>query len=621
MRTTILSLILFFGFYVIYYASPAENITYPAGGNDNNGIEQNETLINNIENRNIISLNGDWNIIIDPYENGYYSYRYQPRTDGYFENRKPATKSELVEYDFDKSETLKVPGDWNTQKEKLFLYEGTVWYKKSFSLSPKSNERVFIYFGAVNYSAIVWVNGKKVGEHEGGFTAFNFEITRFVKEGDNFVIVKVDNKRKADGVPTLNTDWWNYGGITRDVYIVKTPDTFIRYYFFQLGKSTDEISCRVGIDGRDHQPVTLSIPDANINETLPASGGGFYVFDIKAKVKLWSPDDPFLYNIFLISGKDSVKDLIGFRKIEVKGNDIVLNGNPVFLKGISIHEEAMVKNSPEGLRGGRAYSEEDAVNLLTAAKELGCNFVRLAHYPHSENMVRQAEKMGIMVWSEIPVYWTIQWENENTFNNASNQLTEMIRRDRNRAAIIIWSVANETPNSPARMKFLTGLIAKARQMDKSRLISAATEVKSSRNIFRLEDPLSEYLDVIGVNEYVGWYSGEPEDAPGIIWESKFGKPLIISEFGADAKFGHHGDKDERWTEEYQENLYNQQIKMLRNIPFLRGVTPWILMDFRSPRRPLPGIQDFWNRKGLISEKGEKKLAFKVLQEFYKSIKN
>lgn len=134
----------------------------------------------------------------------------------------------------------------------------------------------------------------------------------------------------------------------------------------------------------------------------------------------------------------------------------------------------------------------------------------------------------------------------------------------------------------------------------------------------MDDPLSQHLDVIGVNEYVGWYGGKPGDASELIWESKFDKPLIISEFGGGAKFGFRADKETRWSEEYQEDIYINQVEMMKKINFLSGASPWILTDFRSPRRQLPGIQDWYNRKGLISEKGEKKKAFYILQKFYKS---
>jgi beta-glucuronidase len=572
-------------------------------------------LITNVEGRQTISLNGRWQIIIDPYEVGYYDYQYQPRRDGYFVNARPATPSDLVEYDFDASEQLNVPGDWNSQRERLLLYEGTVWYKKSFDY-VKNGARVFVSFGAANYQADVYLNGQKLGRHEGGFTPFNFEITHLVREKDNFLIVKVDNTRRRDAVPTLNTDWWNYGGLTRDVALVEVPNTFIQDYFLQLAKGRPEqIAGWIKLSGPDRgrQRVIVEIPEAGVEHTLTTDDAGYAELEFTARLELWSPDTPKLYTVTVAAGADSVADRIGFRTIETRGTDILLNGRPVFLRGISIHEE-----SP--LRGGRAFSEDDARLLLGWAKELGCNFVRLAHYPHNERMTRIADEMGLMVWSEIPVYWTILWDNPRTFENARRQLEESITRDRNRASIILWSVANETPLGDARLTFLKGLIDHARTLDPTRLLTAANERRyADARTLVVDDPLGEYLDVLGCNEYVGWYDGLPEKADGLTWKVTYDKPLVISEFGAGALFGNHGDTRERWTEEYQADLYERQIAMLRKIPSLRGMSPWILMDFRSPRRPLPRIQDFYNRKGLLSERGERKQAFFVLQRFYREL--
>jgi beta-glucuronidase len=573
-------------------------------------------LISIPEGRKTTSLNGQWQVIIDPYESGFYNYRYQPSDNGYFKNAKPKNKSELIEYDFDKSETLKVPGDWNTQSDQLFFYEGTVWYKKSFDYQRKPNTRLFVYFGGANYFADVYLNGEKLGQHEGGFTPFNFEITNRVKDTDNFLIVKVDNKRRRDAVPTLMTDWWNYGGITREVKLIETPQTFVNDYFVQLQKgSRDRVTGWVKLSGdKLNQRITVRIPEAGVSKAFTTTAGGIATIDFTANLKLWSPDDPKLYEVFIDAETDQVREQIGFRSIETRGTDILLNGQPVFLRGVCIHEEAP-------LRGGRAYSREDAVTLLSWAKELGANFVRLAHYPHNEFMVREADRMGILVWSEIPVYWTIQWENPDTLKNARNQLQEVIARDRNRAAVVIWSVANETPLSDARLSFLKNLITYARSLDPTRLLSAAMERHYENPTTQMiDDPLGEFLDVLGCNEYVGWYDGLPEKADGLEWKSKYQKPLVMSEFGGDALFGHHGDALTRWTEEYQENIYQHQISMLKKIPFLRGTSPWILTDFRSPRRPLPGIQDYWNRKGLISDRGEKKKAFYVLQRWYQEMR-
>ena len=566
--------------------------------------------------RPTLSLDGSWKIIIDPYENGYYDYRWEESPYGFFRNEKPKNKWDRIEYNFDTSDSLTVPGDWNSQKKELFFYEGTVWYKKSFDIHKKNNTRLFIRFGAVNYRAVVYLNGKKLGSHEGGFTPFSFEITQLVREKDNFIIVKADNKRCAECVPTLNTDWWNYGGITRSVSIVETPVSFIGDYSIQLQKgSFKNISGWIKVNSsRPGQPVTVELPDLKIHKRYVLDSTGIVRFSFQASVKLWSPEHPALTDVILTSETDTMRDRIGFRTIETQGSQIHLNGKQVFLRGISIHEEAP-------FRSGRANSLDDARTLLGWAKELGCNFVRLAHYPHNEYMLKEADRVGLMVWSEIPVYWTIKWENEQTYNNASRQLTEMIGRDRNRASVICWSVSNETPLSTPRLEFLKGLIRQARSMDSTRLLTAAMErhyIDASTQL--IDDPLGEFVDVLGCNEYIGWYDGLPDKADTLHWKTIYQKPLIISEFGGSALYGLHGDSLTIWSEEYQESLYRHQIAMLKKIPFLCGMSPWILMDFRSPRRQLPGIQDFRNRKGLISDKGDRKKAFFVLQSYYEEIR-
>ncbi|PZR28955.1 MAG: beta-glucuronidase [Citrobacter freundii] len=571
-------------------------------------------LVANVYAREHITLDGKWNYIIDPLENGYYDYRLQPfRENGFFENKKATKPGDLVEYDFDRSPVMNIPGDWNMQDKQLFVYEGTVWFKHDFLYTKKAGTRDIIYFGAVNYDAKVYVNGKLVGSHIGGYTPFNFDITDVVVNGNNFVVVKVDNKRAKDNVPTVNMDWWNYGGITRDVLLAKVPDTYVEDYFIQLKKGTkDQIPGWIKLNtAKQGQTVLVEIPELKVNLKLTTDAEGKASFDIKAKPALWSPENPKVYDVVITKDGETIRDQIGFRTIETKEKDILLNGKKVFLRGISIHEEA-----PFGR--GRAWSKEDAVTLLTWAKEMGCNYVRLAHYPHNELMVREAQKMGIMVWSEIPVYWTISWENENTYQNAQRQLTDMIRRDKNRCNIMIWSIANETPHSDARDKFLSRLATYARTQDNTRLISMAMEVtKANNNVNRLNDNMNELVDVISFNQYIGWYRGTNETASLMKWDIPYNKPVIISEFGGEALQGLHGDKIQKWNEEYQEELYIQNLAMLEKIEGLSGMSPWILVDFRSPRRQLPGIQDFFNRKGLISDRGIKKKAFFVMQEYYR----
>ncbi len=577
-------------------------------------------IIQNVMAYEAMSLNGEWNYIVDVQEEGYYDYRMNPMRNGFFINAKPKRPEDLIEYDFDKSDVMEIPSDWNTKDQRLFFYEGTVWFKKSFQAVPMKDYKTLLYFGAVNYDCHVWVNGKKAGHHVGGFTAFNYDISDLLVEGENTVIVKVDNKRHADAVPTLIFDWWNYGGITRDVKLVKVPKVYLEDYSLQLAKSEGVknkyrqicFSAKLSQAEIGHQ-VLIHIPELQLKQLLTTDAEGQVTAMLRVpakKLQLWSPENPKLYRVELSLDNSTIGDEIGFRTIETRDKQILLNGKPIFLKGISIHEE-----KPNG--GGRANSAEDARTLLSWAKELGCNFVRLAHYPHNEYMVREAEKMGILVWSEIPCYWTIAWTNPETLANAKGQLRDMIARDHNRANVIIWSIANETPHSAQRDTFLGNLAQYARSLDNTRLISMAMEVTGQSNyVNRLNDNMNEYVDVVSFNQYIGWYR-DVNDAPKMKWEIPYNKPVIISEFGGGARYGLHGEKNQRWTEEFQENLYKENTAMLDKIEGLSGTTPWILKDFRSPRRVLPGIQDYYNRKGLYSDKGEKKKAFFVLQEWYK----
>lgn len=569
------------------------------------------SLIGNVLNRQTISLNGDWHYIVDIQEEGYYDYRMKPMRWGFFMNAKPQKPEDLIEYDFDASPTMKVPGDWNTQDPRLFFYEGTVWFERSFHYTKTPGRRVLLYFGGVNYDSHIYVNGKKAGHHTGGFTAFNFDVTDELKDGENFVVVKVDNKRHADAVPTQIFDWWNYGGITRDVLLVEVSEHYLENYTLRIDNQDFkrmEFSARLN-QALAGEKVRLCIPELKIDKTFETNPEGVVVASWKASPKLWSPEDPKLYHVELIYNEETLSDEIGFRSIRTEGKKLLLNGRPIFLKGISMHEE-------KAYGGGRANSTSDAHLLLSWAKELGCNFVRFAHYPHNEHAVREAERMGILLWSEIPCYWTIAWTNENTYQNAQSQLRDMILRDQNRANIIIWSIANETPHSAERDRFLSRLSTYARSLDSSRLISMAMEVTSAKNyVNRLNDNMNQYVDVVSFNQYVGWYR-DVNDAPKMTWEIPYDKPVIVSEFGGGAKYGLHGEKNQRWTEEFQENLYKENVAMLDKIDGLAGTTPWILKDFRSPRRVLPGVQDYYNMKGLFSDKGEKKKAFFVLKEWY-----
>ena len=559
------------------------------------------------------SLDGQWASIVDPYFNGLFSFHHEEKANGFFLNRKaqPGDHSP-TEYDFSKAPTLKVPADWNSQRDSLFYYEGPIWYQRDFTYQPKPHTRTYLHVGADNYRSWFWVNGQKVCDHEGGFTSFNCEVTSALHSGANFIVAAVDNTRHEDNVPTLQTDWWNYGGLTRSVSLIELPEAFIDQYDIHLSRTAPEqVEGWVHVEGA--QPgvkVEVEIPELGVRTfSTVQQDGRAGVLLAAPGLERWSSDSPKLYKVTLRAGYDVIEEKIGFRTIETRGTEILLNGKPIFLRGIAIHAEAPY-------RLGRANTDQDAATLLGWAKELGCNFVRLAHYPHDETMLRAADRMGLLVWSENPVYWALQFDNPKVLAKARQQLDEEIGTSRNHPAIILWSMANETPSYEARTQFIAALAAHARELDPTRLITAALLVRAEGNTKIIDDPLGKALDVIGFNEYIGWYEQTPAGADTTTWRVDYQKPLIVSEFGGGAKAGLHGSPTDRWTEEYQADIYRHQLPMLNRIPQLRGMSPWLLMDFRSPNRPLVGIQDGFNRKGLISDQGQRKQAFFLLQKAY-----
>ena len=577
-------------------------------------------FIQNIKARNIQNLDGRWHYIIDPFETGYNKSSDKPgeenKSIGFFANKEPQSKTDLQEYGFKNSPTLNVPGDWNSQDEKLLFYEGTIWYEHDFNVDVKPGKKYFLNFGAANYEAHVYVNGKRAGMHIGGFTPFEFDVTNLLQNGNNFVVVKVDNRRSVENVPTLNFDWWNYGGITRDVVLAEMNETFINDYKIQLAKADlKTISGYIQLSGEQlQQQVNIQIPEAGLQTKISTDANGKASFTIPVKqLSYWTPENPKLYDVLITSETDTVKEHIGFRTIETKGNDILLNGKPIFLRGVCLHEE-------NPLIPGRPRSKSDLKMLLSWAKELNCNFVRLAHYPHNEYMSQLADEMGLLLWEEVPVYWSIAWENPSTFDNAKQQLSELITRDKNRASVIVWSVGNETSPGDARNKFMEGLADHAHATDDTRLVSAALLAHTNKDTIILNDPLGKKLDLISFNEYYGWYvGGLPREISRFNFQIDFNKPVVITEFGAEALGGFHADEDTRFSEEYQQAFYQNQLKLITKIDALRGTTPWILVDFRSPKRMNPTYQEYWNRKGLYTETGKKKKAFFVMKSFYDDI--
>ncbi len=593
------------------------------------------------------NLGGTWNALIDPGRWGE-----NPITLGALpRNARPDDASALVEFSFEDGLTLEVPGDWNTQDERLFFYEGVVWYRRIFDAAPQPGRRSFLHFGAANYRATVTLNGRRIGEHAGGFTPFVFEVTDHLREGRNQLVVGVDNEVTDFDVPTPRTDWLNYGGLTRDVLLLDLPELFVRDYGLRLADDADDAlvgfvqvdPARAGVD------VAIAVPALGVEAKARTDATGRAELRLAARPGLWSPGSPTLYEVEFRGGDDAVRDRVGFRRIEARGTEILLNGEPLFLRGISVHEEA-----PDG--AGRARTEAHARTLLGWARDLECNFVRLAHYPHNDHMARVADEMGLLVWAEIPVYWNIAFDEPRTLEIAKQQLSELIARDRNRPSVVFWSIGNETPAGEARDAFMAALAEHVRALDPTRLVTAAmltgpemvVEViglnavpaalglSPDEWVVPIDDGLGEIVDVPAINQYFGWYYaaalalGTPlswhesrqliaDHFDRIRFEISVEKPVIVSEFGAGAKLGLRAPEAElvTFSEDYQALVYRLQVAMLARQDQIAGLSPWILKDFRSALRMYQGVQDYWNLKGLVADDGTRKLAFDVLRDHYR----
>jgi beta-glucuronidase len=572
------------------------------------------------------SLDGAWHWSVDPYRDGMSSFhggppgesaqRWQDSIQADEAERRPTA---LFEFDMQRSPIAQLPGSWIGHTPETRYYQGLVWYQRSFTFTPpaRPGARTFLRFGGVDYRADVYLNGKPVGSHFGGFTPFAFEVTQYLRPGTNQVTIGVDSARSDVDVPPPVTDWESYGGITRSVDLVTVPETYVDDAWIRLSRG-GRIAASVRLSGSAAPGAALRVRVPGLGlvlrGTADASGQAELSAPAPRTLKRWSPDRPVLYDVAVESGADVLHDRIGFRTVEVRGTDILLNGKPIFLRGISMHEEELGRDPV------RAMTPAAARALLTEIKQgLHGNFVRLAHYPHGEVTTRLADELGLLVWSEVPVYWRVAWDNPGTLSLARHMVRDNILRDRNRAAIILWSVANETPIGDARNRFLRTLIGDVRALDDSRLVTAALLSRRKGKVMTIDDPLVADLDVMAINTYNGWYSDDAlADLPGLEWRSPAVKPLIFSEFGADALAGYHDavPQPHKFSEEFQAEYYRRTLEMAARVPFLRGLSPWILKDFRSPRRQHPVYQQGWNRKGLISETGVRKQAFAVLAEDY-----
>jgi len=589
--------------------------------------------------RETTPLSGTWQAVPDQYEQfgdeGAFGGAgiYDPPDDAAFP----------VDAIVDDGYEISVPGCWNEELSGFEQYEGAMWYARRLDWDGRS-DRAFLRFGAVNYRTDGWLNGDYLGSHEGGFTPFAFEVTdRLDERTDNLLVVRVDDTREDRKLPAERTDWFTFGGITREVDLVTVPRRYLRNVKVETDLHGDDVTVSVrawvddpDVDGGEHgenggsdaaNPApTVTISDLDRSWTLDAAdsweatphegtdstvGGTVYegtiTFDAEA-VDLWTPENPQLYDLRVAIEDDELTERVGLRTVSVEGSDVLVNGESVRLDGIALHEEADGR--------GRSLRSVDRAKRFDWLADLGCNFARLAHYPHHEAMARRADEAGVLLWTEVPAYWSVEFGDADVQANYRQQVREVVQRDWNRPSVALWSIANETDHEDeTRNEILPEIAEHVRELDDTRLVTAACFVdETDDGTIVVADPLADHLDVFGVNEYRGWYHGEPDDFERFD-DDPSGSPVLITEVGAGAKRGNDGPADERWTEQSQAEFYRGQLDALDGIEQCCGLSPWILFDFRSPRRQNP-YQRGYNRKGLLDENGQKKAAFDVLRRYY-----
>jgi beta-glucuronidase len=509
---------------------------------------------------------------------------------------------------------IKIPNSFNLL-EGYEIYEGIFWHFFQFNLDSTDIQDTFDYvikFKGSNYISKVWLNGIFLGEFHGGFTPFTFTIKDRLKPNSNLLVVRTDNTRRKNQIPGYTADWLNWGGIYRSVDLQilnknRITDVVIKTVLKSRKESIVSISYKIigkiSLNWQilDTDQKTL-LYEGNISETL---GEGNFSLTIN-NPKLWAPDTPDLYYIKILStlpvsrDESLFKSHFGIRQIEISGIYVYLNKRKFYFKGISLHEEYM----PYGRTIPYEKREEDVKNI----KSLGLNAIRTAHYSHDEDLIEIADKLGILILEEIPVYWSCDFKSNETFKVAAKQMRNLIKRDINHPSVVWWSAGNEVPIEKRECSiFFKRLMDWARRLDDTRIVTFV-----SHRMFC--DLTKRYADVGAINMYFGWYYGSPKminTVIDIIHTPIFNKPLFYTEFGAGAKYGFHVDWKEqtKFSEERQLYVLDYTIRTLNSKNYIAGWFIWIYRDFRAFLRQNQ-YQEGFNRKGIVSgEKNEKKLMY------------
>jgi len=561
---------------------------------------------------------------------GFFDFKLDPDNVGEEKNWQKGVES---------SRSIGIPGSWNEQFIDTRDYLGPTWHFKNFYVSSSWKEKlVWFRIGAANYYAKVWINGKFIGEHEGGYLPFQFEVTDRVRFGkENFLSVKVDNQLSPERVPPgnipeeehprsvrqrsypdVNFDFFPYGGIHRPVYLFCTPLDYIEDIAVTTSIEGKKglIKYRITKKGGEAKEAFIHLGDENtrLDQKTEFRGNmaeGELTID---EATFWSPDNPHLYEMVveLLSPEGAPIDeytlSIGIRTIEVKNDRLYLNEKLIFLKGFGKHEDFPII--------GKGLNLPLIVKDYSLMKWIGANSFRTSHYPYSEEMMNMADKEGFLVIDEIPAVGLFFGKgNKRRLSLCKQYLRELIARDKNHPSVIMWSIANEPHSTkPEAKEFFRQLYQHTKKLDPSRLVTLVS-------MFGLKEEALAYVDVICLNRYYGWYTepGQLDRASHKLSREldalyqTYKKPILLSEFGAGAIAGVHAHPAELFSEEYQAELIQKYCEVIESKPYMVGEHVWCFADFKTAQ---VAYRVTLNRKGVFTRTRQPKLAAHLLRKIW-----
>jgi beta-glucuronidase len=560
---------------------------------------------------------------------GQWLYRADPDDQGLSQN----WQSDLTT---DAWSPVTIPNAWNANSDdnsKASMNGSVGWYRRDFLVDPSqlsAETQWIVRFESVNYFATVYLNGQELGEHEGASIPFEY-VLKNLQPGVNSLVVRVDSRRTRTSIPaSTDSGWWNYGGILREVYLRRVNQVDIASLLTRT-LSPNTLLVRATLDnpigGTKRVFVTLIVNGRKIRLN-PTRVNPYYRTTVGTKVyipnaKLWAPRKPHLYKVQAVAWVKNQKVATytvhtGLRLLKIrKDGRMLMNGLPLNLRGADIHEQTVAH--------GAALTPEDHAAQINGLLALHADFTR-AHYPLSEDFLERADRAGIAVWEEIPMWQMPETALRNPVvrQKALDYLAQTIRRDQNHPSVIAWSIGNELPNDPGpgQETYIRQAAALVHKLDPTRPAALAVAADPTVN----ENTAYSPVDVLGINEYFGWFGGTngATSSTGPLGQyldrmHSFykHKALFVTEFGAEAT--RSGPATDRGTYDFQENYLQAHLSTFASKKWLNGALTWILQDFRV--RPgwtggNPDPDPPWVHKGLIDANGVRRPAFSsTSQEF------